>query len=119
MATEKKIICPLMGRQCIEDGAVVDGELHACRFWVRIIGKDPQTGTDVNRGDCAHAWMPMLLIENSKKQHETGAAVESFRNEMVKANKDSQLTMLASGNLLPDHLKQSLVQLALENKDRT
>lgn len=28
----------------------------------------------------------MLLIENSKVERETGAAVESFRNEVVKAN---------------------------------
>ena len=28
-------------------------------------------------------WMPFLLIENSQKQRETGAAVESFRNETL------------------------------------
>ena len=27
--------------------------------------------------------MPLLLIENSQKQRETGAAVESFRNETL------------------------------------
>ena len=30
--------------------------------------------------------MPLLLIENSQMQRQTGAAVESFRNEAVKAN---------------------------------
>jgi hypothetical protein len=30
--------------------------------------------------------MPILMIENSQQQRSTGAAVESFRNEMVKAN---------------------------------
>jgi len=28
----------------------------------------------------------MLLIENSQQQRQTGAAVESFRNEMVQFN---------------------------------
>ena len=28
----------------------------------------------------------VLLIENSQQQRQTGAAVESFRNEMVKSN---------------------------------
>ena len=28
----------------------------------------------------------MLLIENAQQQRQTGAAVESFRNEMVKAS---------------------------------
>lgn len=38
----------------------------------------------------------MLLIENSKMQRETGAAIESFRNEMVKANYNSQKLLLGS-----------------------
>lgn len=90
----KKIICPLMGSECIEDGAIRDGELVACRFWVTVQGQNPQTGEIVNSGDCAHAWTPMLLIENSKVQRETGAAVESFRNEMVAANYQAMQTQL-------------------------
>lgn len=82
---EKKIICPLMGGACIEDGAVRENELVACRFWVQVQGKHPQTGAVVNNGDCAMAWMPVLLIENSKVNRETGAAVESLRNENAKA----------------------------------
>ncbi len=119
---EKKIICPLMQKECIEGGipVVVEGkaEMHSCKFWVHIVGKHPQTGADQDLWDCSHSWLPVLLIDNTQRQRETGAAVESFRNEMVEANKNSQLMMLASGNLLPDHLKQSLVQLAIENKDR-
>ena len=84
MAKNAKIICPLMGgKPCIEDGSIVDGELCACRFWVNVQGKNPQTGEVVNNGDCAMAWMPVLLIENSKVNRETGAAVESMRNESV------------------------------------
>lgn len=85
-----KIICPMMSGECIEDGSIRDGELVACRFWITIQGKHPQTGETVNNGDCAIAWMPILLIENSKVNRETGAAVESFRNEMVRANESSQ-----------------------------
>jgi hypothetical protein len=32
----------------------------------------------------------MLLIENSGMSRQTGAAVESFRNEMVKSNEATQ-----------------------------
>ena len=32
---------------------------------------------------CAVKWIPMLLIENSQMQRQTGAAVESFRNEVA------------------------------------
>ena len=34
----------------------------------------------------AVTWLPMLTIENSQQQRQTGAAVESFRNEVVKSN---------------------------------
>ena len=37
----------------------------------------------------------MLLIENSQQSRQTGAAVESFRNEMVDANYASQNLMRA------------------------
>lgn len=35
------------------------------------------------------AWLPMLLIENTQQSRGTGAAVESFRNEMVRQNETS------------------------------
>ena len=94
MAKDAKILCPLMGSECIEDGAIKDGELVKCRFWVHVQGKNPQTGETVSNGDCAFCWTPVLLIENSQQQRQTGAAVESFRNEMVKANESSQQLLL-------------------------
>lgn len=54
-----------------------------CNRWLQIAGKNPNTGEDVNRYDCIDNWTPMLLIENSQQQRQTGAAVESFRNEVV------------------------------------
>jgi hypothetical protein len=96
MAKNAKILCPLMGGECIEDGSIKDGELVSCRFWVTVMGKDPQTGQEVNTGDCAMAWTPILLIENSKVNRETGAAVESFRNEMVKANETNTQVLIAT-----------------------
>jgi hypothetical protein len=84
MAKDAKVICPMMGgEECVEDGAIRNGELVKCRFWVHVQGKNPQTGETVSNGDCAMAWMPVLLIENSKVNRETGAAVESMRNESV------------------------------------
>jgi hypothetical protein len=43
--------------------------------------------------------MPMLLIENSGQQRQTGDAVESFRNEMVKANENSQQLLLKTAKI--------------------
>lgn len=98
MAKNAKIICPLNGKACIEDGTVVDGELVACRFWVTVMGKNPQSGETINNGDCAFCWTPVLMIENSKVNRETGAAIESFRNEMVRANNINIEMMINSLN---------------------
>lgn len=67
-----------------------------CAWFLQIQGKNPNTGEDVNDWGCSMAWLPILLIENSQQQRQTGAAVESFRNEMVKSNESSQLLLLSA-----------------------
>lgn len=112
MAKDTKIICPLMGGEpCVEDGSIRNGELVSCRFWIYVHGKNPQTGEDMRSGDCAMAWTPMLLIENSKVNRETGAAVESFRNEMVKSNEKSNQVLLATAGL---HKNNNLIDVKEE-----
>ena len=81
MPIADRIICPLMGGKCIEDGAIVDNEIHACRFWVEVSGKHPQDGSDIKGHDCSFALLPVLLIENARVGRQVGAAVESARNE--------------------------------------
>jgi hypothetical protein len=39
------------------------------------------------------------MIENSQQQRQTGKAVESFRNEMVKSNEVSQRVLLSVANI--------------------
>jgi len=57
-----------------------------CAWFTQIRGHNPNTGADVDEWGCAISWLPILMIENSQQQRSTGAAVESFRNEMVRAN---------------------------------
>lgn len=61
-----------------------------CAWFCQMRGTDPNTGKEVDEYACAVAWLPMLLVENAAQNRQTGAAVESFRNEMVKANQSSQ-----------------------------
>lgn len=78
--------CPL-GSECESIVSTAEGKkLKVCPWFVKVRGIDPQTGAEVDQNDCAIAWIPVLLIENSSMQRQTGAAVESFRNEMVKQN---------------------------------
>lgn len=67
-----------------------------CAWFIQVRGTNPNTGKEVDEWACSMAWLPMLLIENSQQQRQTGAAVESFRNEMVKANEASQQVLLAA-----------------------
>ena len=74
-----KDFCPLLKKKCVE---------HDCKFYVQVMGTHPQTGQDVNNFDCAISWLPVLLIEGSQQSRHTGAAIESFRNEMVNIQSD-------------------------------
>tara|TARA_A100001515_G_scaffold75368_1_gene59942 strand:+ start:1079 stop:1300 length:222 start_codon:yes stop_codon:yes gene_type:complete len=57
---------------------------------MKIAGTNPNDGQPTEEWGCAMAWLPVLLIENAQQSRQTGAAVESFRNEMVESNKVSQ-----------------------------
>lgn len=82
--------CPLIKKDCIG---------LTCAWYTRVQGYDMNNGAQVDSYECAIAWMPMLLIENSGQQRQTGAAVESFRNEMVKANEvNTKLILAAASN---------------------
>lgn len=74
-----------------------------CAWFTQVRGTNPNTGKEVDEWACAVAWLPVLLIENSQQQRQTGAAVESFRNEMVKANEVGQQVLLAAAGVNPAH----------------
>lgn len=74
--------CPL-GAKCQE---TKDGALYICPWYVKLVGKDPQSEQQLDEYRCAIAWMPILQIEHSMHERQTGASVESFRNEMTKQN---------------------------------
>lgn len=59
--------------------------LIRCPLYIQIKGNNPQGG-EIDHWGCAISWIPILLIENTKKVLEMGAAIESFRNEMVRQN---------------------------------
>ena len=77
-----------------------------CAWFMEVHGTNPNTGDPVKDWGCAVTWIPMMLIENSQQQRQTGAAVESFRNEMVKSNETSQQLLLqtALGSGVPHNL---------------
>jgi hypothetical protein len=91
MQLEKGTYCPLLKKECIG---------LKCAWFIRIQGYDKNTGKEVDEYNCSIALMPLLQIENSGTQRETGAAVESFRNEMVKANEATTRLLTQEQNKL-------------------
>jgi hypothetical protein len=82
--------CPLIKQDC---------KGLDCVLFTLVRGSNPNTGKEVDEYACAIAWLPVLLIENSQQQRQTGAAVESFRNEMVKNNEVGQKVLLAAAGV--------------------
>lgn len=81
----KTAVCPLLKGPCLE---------HGCEWYSHLIGANPQTGEQVDQWVCVVVALPMLMLENSQQQRQTGAAIESFRNEMVAGN-DRAAALLA------------------------
>ena len=85
--------CPLIQDKCKKLG---------CSWYTQIRGANPQTGEAVDEWGCAVTWLPMLLIETSQQSRSTGAAVESFRNEMVKANETNINVLSAAAQMMQE-----------------
>ena len=85
--------CPLIKEDCIG---------LKCSWYTQMRGTNPQTGEPVDEWGCAVTWMPFMAVEISQKSNQTGAAVESFRNEVVRANQQNQ-------ELYKEALKQQVV----------
>lgn len=104
MFPDKAIMCHRTGfeKSCLS--CVVE---HRCQLWTQIVGTDPQTGVDVNRYGCADSFMPLLMIENSQMQRQTGAAVESLRNVVAR-----------SGGVPPAVLEPDFRRISGRDKDR-
>jgi hypothetical protein len=79
--------CPLIKKNCIE---------MKCSWFTQMRGTNPNTGEPVDEWGCAVAWMPFMAVEIAQKSNQTGAAVESFRNEVVKANQQNQQLYISS-----------------------
>lgn len=78
---DPKVRCPATGfaKSCL---SIVSK--HTCPKYVHIAGVNPNDNQQVNKYGCVDSFLPMLLIENAQQSRQTGAAVESLRNETVK-----------------------------------
>lgn len=90
--------CPLIKKKCIG---------LKCSWYTQVRGMNPNTGEEVDEWGCAVTWIPMLQIETSQQARQAGAAVESFRNEVVRSNAENQqlyLDFMQNANVLPSQV---------------
>lgn len=73
--------CPLIKKDCIG---------LKCAWYTQLRGINPNTGEPIDEWNCAITWMPIMAVEIAQKSNQTGAAVESFRNEVVRGNQQAQ-----------------------------
>ena len=73
--------CPLIKKECVG---------LKCAWFIEVRGMNPNTGEMVDEWNCAISWLPVMQIETSQQARQAGAAVESFRNEVVRANSENQ-----------------------------
>jgi hypothetical protein len=74
--------CPL-GHSC---HSMKDGKMITCAWLQTIEGLNPQTGSPVQKEDCAISLLPLLLIQNAKESSITSNAVNSFRDSVIEKN---------------------------------
>jgi hypothetical protein len=89
---DPKADCPMWQAPCKQ---------HGCRFYIKVTGHNPNTGVIEDRWDCALAWLPILTIENSQQQRQTGAStdkvateIDKFRAQMARQNNQMQQLLL-------------------------
>lgn len=101
MQLENEHGCPLDGfRKCRQ---------LKCAWFAKITGHQVNDGKLVEEWACAIAWVPALALEIAGQARATGAAVESLRNEVVKANEDAkqQGPMIPFAPLLTSMMQQA------------
>lgn len=80
------LYCPLwrksMGNVC-----------HTCPWWMQVRGIDRNTGAEIDRWMCAIAATVKMTHEAASNSRESGAAVDSLRNDLLAMHAGSVAAM--------------------------
>lgn len=108
--------CPF-GSKCEE---VKDNKIHRCKLYINVKGKHPQSEEIIDQWDCGFAWLPILMIENAQTNRGQTQALESFRNEVVKNQKEFNTIFFSEINRRVDmeKLEEKIALLLLEEKEK-
>lgn len=57
---------------------------NRCRWYIQLLGKNPQKDAPIEEWNCAISYLPILLIENAQQTRQFAASTDSARNEARK-----------------------------------
>lgn len=113
-----KAYCPLMKGVCF-NGFVKgmpetdDGERTKCAFFIKLAGKNPQTGEVIDDPGCSISFMPIIQLEGNQHIRQATASTDKVAKEVR-----SQHTTFVSA--LSEEARQRLMTESrelLENKN--
>lgn len=84
-----KAYCPLMKGVCV-NGFVKgmpeseDGDRTTCAFFIKLAGKNPQTGEIVDDPGCSIAFMPIIALEGNQHTRQVAASTDKVATEVRK-----------------------------------
>ncbi len=90
--------CPL-GAKC-EEVKEENGKqvLYRCPWYIKLKGNNPQGGL-IDESACAIAWMPILMIENTKETLESTASIDELRKEVTEQRPEVLVRNLVKNRL--------------------
>lgn len=93
MTLKVRKVCHL-GSTCEE---VIDGDIVRCMQYIQIQGTDAQ-GKAQDRWDCSFAWVPILMLEQSRHNLHNTAAIDKMCNT-VTAKREILIDMIQEKSL--------------------
>jgi len=69
--------CPLLKKPCIK---------HDCEWHQHLIGKNPNSGADMDQWGCAIGWIPILIAETAQQVRHAGSSLDGIRNRIKESN---------------------------------
>lgn len=96
------------GKLCHHTGLKSPCVKDRCPKWITINGTHPQTGQPVSQVDCSDVWLPILLVDVSRKLVAVDATTHNLNNELAKANAQNVGAVHA--------LAQAAQQIAINNE---
>jgi hypothetical protein len=84
---------------------------HTCELWVSLIGKNPNTGKDVEDWHCAFSWGPLLQVEVANQVRQETATVDALRNEVQQFKSGLRQDFLAVAQAVKETTRELSRQL--------